>query len=59
MIFGWIVSDNPMIGLKICSFEILTKMLLYYAHDQVWFKVNFWIAKSTEKKFDNYKLYRM
>lgn len=50
MILGWIVSGNPMTGLKIGGFEIVTKMVLYYAHERVWFKFNFGLPNRQKKK---------
>jgi uncharacterized membrane protein len=40
VILSWIISGNPMIGLKIGGAELITKMLLYYFHERVWFKIN-------------------
>ena len=40
IILSWIISGNPMIGLKIGMAEMLTKMLLYYFHERAWFKIN-------------------
>lgn len=36
---SWIISGNPFTGLKIGSAEILTKMIIYYLHERVWFKI--------------------
>jgi|TARA_B100001094_G_C17678911_1_gene552417 uncharacterized membrane protein len=41
MLIGWFVSGDPLIGLTIGSFEILTKMVLYFIHERVWYKINF------------------
>jgi len=41
MLIGWFVSGDPLIGLTIGSFEIVTKMILYFIHERVWYKVNF------------------
>lgn len=38
MIIGWLVSGDPMIGVSIGSIEILTKVVLYYFHERVWYK---------------------
>ncbi|EKF53847.1 hypothetical protein I215_15477 [Galbibacter marinus] len=35
---SWLISGNPLTGLKIGFAEVLTKMVLYYAHERVWFK---------------------
>ena len=45
---AWIISGDPMIGLKVGGWEFFLKMLLYYVHERVWFKVNFGLV--TRKK---------
>lgn len=40
IILSWIISGNPLTGLKIGLAEVLTKMVLYYFHERVWFKIN-------------------
>lgn len=40
MLLAWIISGNPLTGLKIGFAELLTKMFLYYLHERVWFKFN-------------------
>jgi uncharacterized membrane protein len=45
ILIGWIISGNPLIGLKIGSVEIITKMVLYYIHERVWYKTNFGVRK--------------
>jgi len=45
ILIGWIISGNPLIGLKIGSVEIITKMILYYIHERVWYKTNFGVRK--------------
>ena len=41
MFLGWMITGNPMTGVKIGGFEVLTKMALYFIHERVWFKVNY------------------
>ena len=41
MIIAWVITGNPLTGLKIGFTEIITKMLLYYMHERVWYKINF------------------
>jgi uncharacterized membrane protein len=38
MILGWVVTGNPLTGLKIGILEILTKMTLYFIHERIWYK---------------------
>jgi uncharacterized membrane protein len=40
ILLSWIISGNPFTGLKIGVAEVITKMLLYYVHERVWFKIN-------------------
>ena len=41
MFLGWFITGNPMIGVKIGGLEVMTKMVLYFIHERVWFRVNF------------------
>lgn len=38
IILAWIISGNPIAGLKIGMAEIITKMILYYLHERAWFR---------------------
>lgn len=40
IVISWIITGNPLTGLKIGMAEVLTKMILYYFHERVWFKIN-------------------
>ena len=40
MIIGWLITGNPITGLKIGGIELITKMILYYFHERIWFKMN-------------------
>lgn len=40
ILLSWIISGDPLVGLKIGGAEVITKMLLYYLHERVWFKIN-------------------
>ncbi|MBI3500586.1 MAG: DUF2061 domain-containing protein [Bacteroidetes bacterium] len=52
MLVGWFITGNPLMGVKIGGFEILTKMALYFFHERVWFKINFGLPhrKKNEKE---------
>ena len=41
ILIGWLISGNPFVGLKIAIAEVITKMVLYYLHEKVWYKSNF------------------
>ena len=39
-LLSWILTGNVVIGLSISGIETFTKILLYYAHERLWFKSN-------------------
>ena len=39
-VLSWAITGNPFTGLKIGFSELITKMILYYLHERIWFKVN-------------------
>ena len=49
MILGWLVSGDPMIGITIGSFEVVTKMVLYFLHERAWYRYDFGIKRNTKK----------
>lgn len=38
ILLSWLITGNPFLGLKIGSIEAISKMILYYIHERVWFK---------------------
>ena len=38
IILSWLITGNLTIGLAIGGVEVLTKMLLYFLHERVWYK---------------------
>ena len=51
MIIGWIITGNILTGLKIGGVEVITKMILYYFHERMWFKINLGLPhRSSNKK---------
>ena len=49
VILAWIVTGNPFVGLTIGGLEMITKMILYYLHERVWFKVNLGLPNRERK----------
>lgn len=39
ILLSWLISGNPYTGLKIGLAEVVSKMLLYYLHERLWFKM--------------------
>ena len=40
VLLSWFITGDGLIGLKIGVAEVVTKMLLYYIHERLWFKLN-------------------
>ena len=45
MVLGWIITGNPIMGLKIGALELFTKFILYYIHERIWLRSNFGTQK--------------
>jgi len=43
--FALIITGNALIGFKIGIFETVSKMLLYFGHEKLWYKINFGLDK--------------
>ena len=41
MALGWIITGNPIMGLKIGALELFTKFILYYFHERIWLRFKF------------------
>ena len=55
MIIGWLITGDAMTGLKIGGIEMFTKMILYFIHERIWFKLNLGLPhrKSNKNKEEN------
>ncbi len=53
MILAWIISGNPMTGLKVGVIEVFTKMLLYYLHERFWYKLDYGVENRRKTKYTN------
>lgn len=49
IIISTIISGNPFTGLKIGGAETITKLLLYFFHEKLWYGINFGLDRRTEK----------
>jgi len=45
MALGWLITGNPIMGLKIGVLELFTKFALYYIHERLWIKSNWGTKK--------------
>ena len=49
LIVAWIVTGNPLTGFHLGLLETLTKMILYYLHEKMWYQINFGLNKRKSK----------
>lgn len=45
MILAWIISGDPIVGLQVGMAEVITKMVLYYFHERIWYKMDFGLVE--------------
>lgn len=50
IVLSWVISGNPLTGLKIGGSEVGTKMILYYFHEKLWYRINYGIDLRNRKK---------
>ena len=43
---GWLISGDPFIGLQIGFAEVITKMILYFIHEKIWYNLSFGLEKN-------------
>ena len=51
MFLSWFITGDLSVGLKIGGFELVSKMVLYYFHEQLWFKSN--ISNTNKEQGNN------
>ena len=49
LIVAWIASGNPLTGFKIGLVESLSKMILYYFHEKLWYRISFGLIERNSK----------
>lgn len=50
ILLAWLITGDPLTGLKIGFAEVITKMVLYYLHERVWFKIRAGITENGDSK---------
>lgn len=45
IVISWLIVGDPFIGLTIGLVEIITKMVLYFLHERLWYKSSFGVKK--------------
>ena len=47
---SFLLTGDGALGLRIGGVETITKMVLYYVHEKLWYKINFGLDRRNEKK---------
>lgn len=55
MVLAWVISGDPMVGLKVGGAEVITKIVLYYLHERIWYKVDYGLTNRRSKNVRKYK----
>jgi uncharacterized membrane protein len=50
IVLSWVITGNPLTGLKIGAVEVITKMVLYYLHERTWYNVNYGLGTRRSKE---------
>lgn len=50
VLFGCLITGNPFTGLKIGGIETVSKMLLYFGHEKLWYKINYGLDRLIREK---------
>ena len=59
VLFGWMITGNPFEGLQIGMAETTTKLLLYFGHEKLWYRVNYGLDRRNRgKRLKNLKKVR-
>ena len=46
ILLSWLITGNLAVGLTIGGVEVITKMILYFAHERMWYKwIKFGLTK--------------
>jgi uncharacterized membrane protein len=49
ILLSWLITGNLTVGLTIGGIEVMSKMILYFAHERVWYKwIKFGLKEENE-----------
>jgi uncharacterized membrane protein len=50
IVLSWIITGNPLTGLKIGGLEVITKMVLYFLHEKLWYRINYGLDRRNRRR---------
>ena len=55
ILLSWFITGNLTVGLTIGGIEVISKMILYFAHERVWYKwIKFGLVSKDETKSSSF-----
>lgn len=49
-VLSWLITGSVHIGLAIGGVEVITKMVLYFLHERIWYKYSSYGVKESDKQ---------
>jgi len=49
LLLGWLISGSLKVGAAIGGAEMVTKMVLYYMHERLWYKIPFGVKRDGDE----------
>jgi uncharacterized membrane protein len=50
MVLGFFITGDLTIALSIGGLEVFTKMILYFLHERIWYKIPFGVSKRVKSE---------
>lgn len=50
IVLAWVITGNPLTGFKIGGSEVITKMMLYFGHEKLWYRINYGLDQRKRRK---------
>lgn len=50
ILLGWALTGDLKMGFSIGGVEVISKMILYYLHERVWYKLDFGVEREKNNK---------
>lgn len=62
LLITWFFTGNIKVGLSVASLEVVTKMILYYYHERLWYNIDFGVNNRSNfrkngKKFNKTRVH--
>jgi uncharacterized membrane protein len=50
MVLGFLITGDLTMALSIGGLEVFTKMILYFLHERIWYKIPFGVSKRAKSE---------